>query len=332
MYSRIAKYFLFVLITIICTNSAIYSKPINLQEYQRLINLENILLDHIYLMEEEFTPSASLQKYKKQYFASLPKQSPRPVSFKSMRSVLAKARFVYLGDEHTTLKSQLNTIKVLKMMVTSKSKVTLVIEWIDISFQKEIDSYLAGKTTLNKLRKTINFDKLWGFSWKNYSKILSAAKRLRCPILLVERLKNTHSLANRDSFIAKTLAKKLQSAPSSRFLVVYGDYHILGPNHLPEKAQKLGLKSPILLLGEAPNAYWSLLKKSLDPDKIGFAKLSKNIFYIPNGTPLERSLSYRNYLMNLTGWESDEFDCWVDKSDITPQTISKSKFDSLHNN
>lgn len=308
----------------------VLAKKISLQEFKRLKQVESILLENISLMESELEPSATFTKYKKEYLNSIPKTSPKLVSNSVLTNLLSKASFIFLGDEHTTLRSQQNTCKLLKLMKQGKRPITLVLEWVDISFQNEIDLYLAGKMSLTNLKKKINYQKLWGFQWKGYANIIKTAKLLKTKVLLVERLKKKHSLLVRDSFIVKKISENYKSNPNMRYLIVYGDYHIFGPNHLSEKAMKAGLYPQIIFLGDAPNAYWSILKQTMDPAKIGIAQMKKGVFYIPNGTPLERSFSYQNYLADLLGYDETDFEYWVDKSQITPQQSRHSRFDSLH--
>ena len=299
-------------------------------EFNRLRAADKALRSHISEMESQIKASASLKKYMKEYETAIPTTAPRPLTDAEMAKVLAAAKYVMLGDEHTTAKSQANTLLVLKMMKASKEPLTLVIEWVDISFQKEIDAFLAGKLPLKDLKGKISFDKLWGFSWANYSKILSAAKQLNVPILLVERLKSTHSLADRDTFITATIAAHAKAHTGMRYLVVYGDYHILARNHLSDKLSKAGFKPQILLIGDAGETYWKLLGKIKDPDKIGFAELSGGIYYIVNGTPAERSLSYRNYLMKLLGYTKSDFEEWISAEDIKPRGSASNNFKNLH--
>ncbi|PKL44640.1 MAG: hypothetical protein CVV41_04555 [Candidatus Riflebacteria bacterium HGW-Riflebacteria-1] len=310
--------------------SAAGAAEISKNEYNRLRQVEKTLQQQISEMEAELKTSKSLANYKKSYLAAVPATAPQPASDAEMAKILAGARYVMLGDEHTTNQSQINTANVLRMMRAAKEPVTLVIEWVDISFQKEIDAFLAGSLPLKDLRARISFDKLWGFSWASYAKILSAAKQLKTPILLVERLKGNHSLADRDSFITATIVAHAKKATNMRYLVVYGDYHILGDGHLSSQLAKAGLKPQTILIGDAADIYWKLLGKGKDPAKIGFASLSNGIYYIRNGTPLERSLSYRDYLMKMLGYKKSDFEDWVGPADIVPQAGGRNNFEALH--
>lgn len=324
------KYFFNAIVLLFAVASVLAAGEVSKNEYNRLRAVEKILRSQISEMETQLKPSASLKKYMKEYEAAVPKGAPAPVSDPEMAKILSGARYVMLGDEHTTSRSQANTVLVMKMMKASKEPMTLVIEWADISFQKEIDAFLAGKLPQKDLKGKISFDKLWGFSWADYAKILSAAKQLKIPVLLTERLKGTHSLADRDTFITTTIATHAKANAGMRYLVVYGDYHILGPDHLSEKLARAGLKPQTMLIGDGGETYWKLLGKVKDPEKIGFARLGSDIYYIVNGTPAERSLSYRNYLMKLLGYSKDDFEEWVGPADIKPGSSASNSFDSLH--
>lgn len=315
----------------LCGTSMVSAANISKAEFSRLRQVEKILHENIAEMEADLKTSKSLEKYKKEYLAAIPKAAAKPITDAAMAKHLAGAPYVLLGDEHTTDRSQQNTAMVLKLMKAGKTPVTLVIEWLDISFQQDVDSFLAGKLALKDLKIKTGFDKLWGFSWASYSKILNTAKQLKAPILLVERLKGQqHSLNERDNFITTSIKNHAQKNVGMRYLVVYGDYHVIGAGHLADKLTKAGLKPQTCLIGDAPEVYWRLLGSIKDPGKVGFADLGGNTFYLVNGTPLERSISYRNYLMKMVGFKKSDFDEWVSPADIVPQAVAQNKFEALH--
>lgn len=310
--------------------SSLFAAKISKDELARLQLTNKLLLAQIGEMESEFASSPALKKYRVEYLATVACKTPKSVTVNEISQQLSKARFVFLGDEHTTAESQRNTAKILAMMVGQKKPVTLVLEWIDESHQKEVDLFLAGKLPAKDLRGKIAFDKDWGFSWPEYGKILAAAKKMKVPVLLAERLKKQVSLSERDTYIAKKIAEDAGKKPEMRYLTVYGEYHLLGPGHLTEKCSKLGLKSQLIIVGDAPDVYWKLLIQTMDPDKVKFAHLKDNVFFIRNGTPLERSLSYRNYLMKVLGWKHSDFDERISAADIAPRAAATANFDSLH--
>ena len=329
--NKISIILLFVALVVL-PSTLVFAAKIDLKEYNRLRGVESVLLNHIQEMEKELKASASFNKYKNEFLNSIPKTSPVEVSESSIAKMLSIAPYVFMGDEHTTLQSQVNTCKVLRLMRNAKQPLTIVVEWIDLSFQNDVNSFLAGKTSLTNLKKKINYQKLWGFPWSGYSNILKTAKSLKVKVLLAERLKKSHSLNDRDSFIVNKIVEDKKTNPNMRYLVVYGDYHIYGPSHLSEKAAKAGLKPQAIFIGDSPKTYWQLLKKNMDSDKVGIAKLKQGVYYIPNGTPLERNLSYRDYLLNITGYDESDFDVWATKLDIVPKASVKKSFQELHRN
>lgn len=328
---KFTKSFIKFLLIFALAASPAFSATISQEEFDRLRLTDKLLKSQIGEMETEFESSPSLKKYRVEYLATVSTKKPLPVTATNMSKLISSTKYVFLGDEHTTAESQKNTVSILTMMLSAKKPVTLVIEWIDESFQKEVNLFLAGKLPLKSLKTKISFTKYWGFSWANYSKVLSAAKKLKVPVLLVERLKKSHNLAERDTHIAKAIASNAMQNKSMRYLVVYGEYHLLGPDHLTDKCKKLGLKNQIILVGDAVDVYWKLLAKSRDPKKVGFAKLKSNVYYIRSGTPLERSYSYRSYLMKILGWSNDDFEDDIRASDIVPASANARDFDSLHN-
>ncbi|MFZ5952185.1 MAG: ChaN family lipoprotein [Candidatus Rifleibacteriota bacterium] len=308
----------------------VFGGKISKAEFDRLRMVDKLLKAQIGEMETEFKASPALDKYRVEYLATVACKTPKAVSAAQIAKILDQSRFVFLGDEHTTAESQKNTINVLNLMKKNNRPVTLVLEWIDESHQEVINQFLAGQVPGTELRKKIAFDKDWGFSWTDYSKILAAAKKLKVPILLVERLKKRHSLSERDTYIAGKIAEDAKKNEQMRYLTVYGEYHLLGPGHLTEKCSKLGLSSQVILVGDAPEVYWKLLAQTMDPDQVEFAQLKGNVYFIRNGTPLERSMSYRNYLMKILGYKASDFEDRVGATDIIPKAGAAASFDELH--
>ena len=130
-----------------------------------------------------------------------------------------------------------------------------------------------------------------GFPWDGYSEILQRAKSLQVPILLADSFIEHKSLAERDDQVVARMNLYKRERPETRFLVVYGAFHILGKNHMSEKAAAANLAPDLFLVGEASEIFWQALGNYEDPAKFPFLSLGENIFYIQNGTPLERHRS-----------------------------------------
>jgi hypothetical protein len=304
--------------------------PITPQEYQRLVGAARIVQANIAELESHIKVSTALVRYEKEFKAAVPRDASKRVTMAALGETLKKARLVVMGDDHTTSESQTNTVEVLQFMKAGPGPLVLVIEWIDVSRQKEVDRFLTGGTTLTELRQSVQFDKDWGFSWKSYSRILAAAKKFKVPVLLTERLKSKPSLAQRDTMIAADVAAYGKAHPGTRFLIVYGEFHVLGPDHLAEKLAKASMKPDVKIIGEAEHVYWKLLQQTLNPSEVKGANLGGGIFYLRGGSPLERMLANRQYLMKLVGYSADDFEDWVSDRDAAPVLKSTERFEQLH--
>jgi hypothetical protein len=319
-----------VLFFLLVVSASVVAAPISPTECQRLIRVADTIRGHIKQLEKQLKPSTELVRYEKAFTAGIPTGAPKPVSLSAFAGMLKQSRVVLLGDEHATTESQTNTLEVLKFMSVGSRPLVLVIEWIDFSQQKLVDRFLAGEIPLEEMRKKIRFDQDWGFSWNSYRRILAAAKKLKVSILLTERLKAKPGLSERDSLIAGDVVRYAKKNPAARFLIVYGEYHILGANHLAARLAKAGLKPDMKITGEAESVYWKILQQTLDPETVQAAALSGGVFFLRSGTPLERLVANRKYLMKLTETRAGDFPDWVPDRDAVPVLKSQERFHELH--
>lgn len=303
--------------------------PIGRDEVARLRAVNDTLAAHIALMEGDLTPSPALVAYEKEFRRAVPSVAPRAIPEARFAEKLAAANVVLLGDDHATTLSQANTVRTLALMAKGRRPLTLVIEWIDRRHQATVDRYLAGDMPATELAKRIEFAKTWGFSWPAYLKVLEAAKRLKVPVLLVERLYEKPGLAKRDAFIAADIVAYRARRPDHRLLVVYGEYHLLGRDHLTDRLAKAGIPADMVIIGDAEHAFWSLLERSLDPDLIPPAELGGIVHYQKFGSPLERRVAYRRYLMKLLDYTQDDFERWISDREAKPVPVAARKLEKL---
>jgi uncharacterized iron-regulated protein len=57
------------------------------------------------------------------------------------------------------------------------------LEQIQVKFQPVLDSYLAGKVSLQEMKKQVEWDTRWQWSFEGYSPIFETAKELQIPLL-----------------------------------------------------------------------------------------------------------------------------------------------------
>lgn len=320
---------LLLLLALLLPPAPVAADPVTREEVARLRAVNETLKANIAEMEADLTASPALAAYEKEFYKALPDAAPRPLTEAQWAQALAAAKVVMLADDHATPLSQANTVKTLSLMARGARPLALVIEWIDRRHQATVDRYLAGDMPAVELGKRIEFAKTWGFSWPAYLKVLEAAKKLKVPVLLVERLYEKPTLGKRDAFITADIKAYRAKHPSARLLVVYGEYHTLGKGHLTDRLDTAGIPADMVIVGDAEGAFWSLLERTLDPDLIEQAHLSGRVHYRKFGTPLERRAAYRRYLMKLLGFSADDFETFATDREIRPIPVKARKFEAL---
>lgn len=304
--------------------------PLPVAEIERLQAADQILKENIAQMEAQTSLGGEFTTYQQTFHAAVPRRYQSLSTPAAVLKAVQAAPLVLLADDHASARSQENTVLILEAMAAGPRPLTLVIEWIDESFQKQVDAFLAGTLTLTELRTRVKYQQLWGFPWKGYGAILTAAKKAKVPVLLTERLRGQHSLSDRDRHIVERIAADRKREPSRRYLVVYGEYHVLGKGHLGDLLVAAGLPKPVVLISDAEAVYWQALRQLRDPDRISFAALGAGLYYICHGSPLDQKVNYRKYLMKLLGWNKTKFTRWVDDADTRPRSSTANRFESLH--
>ena len=205
--------------------------------------------------------SESFLKYEQEFSSFLENASYQVVDRESLVDEIQSSQVVLLADNHLSYHSQSHALGLLKTL--SSPNLSLVIEWIDVSYQAEVNEYLAGKVTLVDLKTQIKFHEYWDFSWESYKRVLKLAKDLSIEVRLVENLKKTQDLRTRDQAILRKVKSIHESAENQQVLVVYGTYHILGKDHLFDLFKELGYKTTAIT-SQATSPYMKALYQFKD--------------------------------------------------------------------
>lgn len=291
--------------------------PLALEQIDCLAATHRALKSQLAEMNEYFGVPAPLARYEREYRDALRAGTTEVTPVETMGPRLESARLVLLGDTHTELESQLNTVEVLRTMQAGPGPVSLVIEWIDRSFQDEVDAFLAGELTPGALRAAVEYDTHWSFSWEHYLPILEAARDQGAGVLLVENHRERQELDARDRDIVEWTLAHRAAHPETRYLVVYGSYHVLGEGHLPDLFEEGGHPADAVVVGEGPEVYYQALRKVGDPDLLRYVRLGEGLYFIRNGTPVERERESRDRFMGYSGWREEDFRDQVPDCDAT---------------
>lgn len=308
--------------------ASLRAAPLSLDQIDCLAELHLALKAQLAEMNEVFGEPEALVRYEQEYRQAVREQTAEITPVADLEERLAGAELVLFGDTHTEIESQENTIEALRAMRRGDGPVTLVIEWIDRSFQAEVDAFLAGETDGATLREAVEYDRHWSFSWEHYLPVLEAARELGAGVLLVEDHLHRQELGDRDRDIATLTLTHRARNPGRRYLVAYGSYHTFGRGHLPDLFVAGGLAPDAVLLGEAPEVYFRALRKVRDPERLRFVRLGPGLYFVENGTPVERERETRDRFMGYAGWLEEDFR--VRTPDCGAARGSRELFHELH--
>ncbi|MCJ8344583.1 ChaN family lipoprotein [bacterium] len=296
-----------ILLFILCV-SLVPAQKVSLDQIQRDQNYTNGIHCELEELKAHFPASESFNVYEAEFLKTVGKLTPSNLSKNDFDLKLKNAKIIVMADNHVSYGSQSNTIRLIEDLSKNQQELSLVIEWIDRSYQSVVNQYLIDQLSLEELKEKVQFDQLWAFSWDSYKRVLEAAKVNKVAVYLVENLKDTKDLISRDQSIFDAVAKIKQKAENSKILVVYGTYHSLGKNHLLERFRALS-KESVAIVSQAQNAYWAALKSNLDTDKMKYLSLSDDVIYLHDAVPFVQFEQERFYYLDLLGFEEDEYFC-----------------------
>jgi hypothetical protein len=292
-------------------SGVVHSEQLSRQEIEKMMQFEQSMRQEIMAIELSFGSAPRwIHHYRKEYLKSFKDLSPQVSTWNEIEEKIKSAQVILVSDEHISSESQDNTRRVVAAMAegasTGAKDLSMVIEWIDVSHQKYVDRYLAGKIELSELKEKLKFKKWWGFSWNSYKRILLQAKRLGVRVLAGGYLKNSLTLRERDRAIAERISlDKACRGDSARYLVAYGVYHLLGKNHLKDQLARVGLKPGLVIVEDIDHLYWKALLEHRDTDSVKQLRLSEDTFFIETRKTVAMTKRYHDWLLTLSDSHED---------------------------
>lgn len=189
---------------------------------------------------------------------------------------LRQHQVIAVGDYHAYPQSQRTALRLLRALVKKGEFWNLGLECVGSHHQAELDRYLKGRMSLSALRRKIEFDSQWGFSWQPYAELFEYARENKIRLIalnhpaefLKARIKRNPTLKDlelRDRWAAGILSDLHQYAGASatsstvmRTLLLFGEHH-LASQHLPRALHASGLS--LAVIHQTPNSlYWKIAK------------------------------------------------------------------------
>jgi len=117
---------------------------------------------------------------------------------KSIYEDIKDKKIIYVGESHDKFEHHLNQLRVIKALHKNGKKVSIAMEMFQTPFQKDLDEYILGKTTLEEFLENSEYFKRWKFDYNLYKPIIDYAKVNKLPIVAL----------NIDRNVTQTVSKK----------------------------------------------------------------------------------------------------------------------------
>ena len=104
-------------------------------------------------------------------------------NIKKIYDEIKDKRIIYVAESHDKFSHHLNQLRVIKALKQNGKEVAIAMEMFQKPFQKDLDEYIEGKTSLNEFLKNSQYFKRWRFDYNLYKPILDYAKKHKIRII-----------------------------------------------------------------------------------------------------------------------------------------------------
>ncbi len=271
---------------------------------EKLINFHKEIYQNLKLRAQDLFVHSNddLHQYEANYISQTQKECI-DITEEDFISKIESSDLVFIGDFHTFDQNIRNVIRVLKTMKETNSRLIIFTEMVQIELQGQVDAFQQGFITELEFLTSVNYDESWRFPWSHYKQIFDFARENK---IRIQACNSKGSLADRDSCSGQHIAHIINKNPNHRYVVFYGEWHIV-PNRLPLQISKsLDTKFKQLhIYQNIDHIYWSRASEDKETSD-HLAMLSPNEISILSSAPwlkYESLLYWYDYLS-----EDPEFD------------------------
>lgn len=189
--------------------------------------------------------SGAFDRYMIDYYSGFPVSHARVANCDRVFGDLLKSRFLFIGDEHAEAYPVDFMIRAVNELARQGESPVLVIEFIFARQQLIIDEYLNGRISLSDVRRLVGFDSFgWGWKWESISRVLEIGKTLGLRVLAGEQGQGDLSnIEERNEFTAEVIRQDTLTHHGSKYVILYGAFHVVGGLSTPSKLALKGLTS-----------------------------------------------------------------------------------------
>jgi len=251
----------------------------------------------------------ALIDYSRKFEQSLPHRFKK-INREDFFAGIIDADIILYGDFHTLKQSQKGFVCLLEeLAVFNPSRPRLIaMEAFQATQQETLDLLQQQKITEQDFLRRIDYEKTWGFPWRNYQRIINHALSTKTPIFGINgssKGKGKNKLAQRDRFGAEKLTQLARQFPQHQILCITGEYHLADqqlPAALSHSLQKTGIKHKkiVRVVANIDQYYFSLNFPS-EFTISHYLYLKKNLYCLMDTPPWVKWHSY-------TFWEEQRND------------------------
>ena len=217
-----------------------------------------------------------------------------------VRREILKSGVVLVGDYHALPNSQRYLTSFLEDSGLNRRRpIVLGVETIFSRDQHILDEWNRGEIDEAELRQRIRFELDWGYDWRPFYELLSAARERGAFIYGLDCMprEDLRKIGARDRHAADKIADLRRRHPDALVLVLFGESH-LAPQHLPTLLQQhLPAERMLTVLLNVDALYWRAAGEA--HDHVEAVEVRDDVLCVFNATPLEK---YENYRLCLDRW------------------------------
>ena len=252
---------------------------------------------------------SALIGYSRKFEKSLPRRFKK-INREDFFAGIVAADIILYGDFHTLKQSQKGFVRLLQELAAfNPSRPRLIaMEAFQATQQEALDLLQQQKITEQDFLHRIDYEKTWGFPWRNYQRIVNHALTENIPIFGINsssKNKGKDKLAQRDRFCARKLTQLARQFPHHQLLCITGEYHLADqqlPAALSQSLQKTNInnKKVVRVVANIDQYYFSLNFPS-EFTISHYLYLKKNLYCLMDTPPWVKWHSY-------TFWEEQRSD------------------------
>src|SRR5579859_6158561 len=215
------------------------------------------------------------------------------IAIGDVRSEIANAGIVLVGDYHALPNSQRHLAALLRESDLHQRPVVLGVETVFSRDQHILDEWSRGEIDEEELRQRIRFDLDWGYDWAPFYELLATARDHGEALYGLDCMprEDLRKIGARDRHAAIKLSEIRRTHPNAVIFVLFSESH-LAPAHLPRELREQMPDAKILTVLQNIDAlYWRAAGERAD--SVEAVRVNDEVICVFNATPLEKYESYR---------------------------------------